>query len=700
MNTQTVYYMKKFFTLLLASGMAACLQAKQISESEAAKVAAKLRSSLVATRSLSGAKAKLTKVASEKATLAYVYNYGSNDGFVIVAGDDRAGGVLAYSPSGNFDVSNLAPAAKAWLEGQKNFVAALMGASDFLVPVAPTWDTTVEPLLTSKWGQRDPYNMYCPTFPDSTGAMKNAPTGCVATALAQVMYYYKYPNTGSNVSRTITTSRGETVAVNFGESTYDWSNMTDTYDSLSSEASREAVAKLMIDCGVAVNMNYRLNSSGAVDSGLADALYNVFGFDKGIRMLKGDYYDYTEWCRLFKNELDAKRPILLSGETNGSAGHQFVCDGYDKKGLYHINWGWKGDCDGYFSLYTLDPYEYIKGDSLSGTPYNVNTVAFVGVQPPTEGTVSAKYLVLHSNQSRIIPLTDKIIYSGQVDNYGFEPFVGKINIGIKKDGKTLQKKTLKVFTSEAPLLEGISDEKLADTLDISKFTEYGKYNIFLTAEGDNGVVDTLYRNRSFPQFDFTLDEYGITEPAPSLKVLEANVYCSSEDDPLNAVYGVEAKIKNEGRNSFEGNVVFEYIYGNSLTDDNSFTDNVKAIIPKDSVVTLESSAKLEKGEFGEIIDPILKISENQYYQVFYTCPLPTTPTGIENAKDDDVAISTTEKSIRISGLTPSTVVKVYDMSGRFVAGGFSASSSLNLKVPTSGVYVVSYGKRSRKIVVK
>jgi len=180
-----------------------------------------------------------------------------------------------------------------------------------------------------------------------------------------------------------------THTINFSESTYDWDNMTDTYDSLSSEASRNAVANLMLDCGVTVNMRYSLKSSGAFDSALADALYNVFGYDKSLRMLKGEYYDYAEWCKLFKKELDAKRPILLSGETESSPGHQFFCDGYDKNGLYHINWGWNGKLNGYFSLYTLDPYEHEAGDSLLGHPYGFKPVAFVGVQPPTEGTISA-----------------------------------------------------------------------------------------------------------------------------------------------------------------------------------------------------------------------------------------------------------------------------------------------------------------------
>ena len=304
----------------------------------------------------------------------------TGDSYVVVAADDRLPEVLGYSDNGSFDPNNMSPALQYWLECYDEQLAALDNES----AAQPRRATAVvQPLLKSQWSQSDPYYRQTPTY-DAKGYY-HCVTGCVATAMAQVMYYHKYPTKGKS-SHSYSwvcddpVGQSATLSANFGNTTYDWANMTDTYKFQSYTTTQaNAVATLMYHCGVSVDMNYGQNGSGAQTQKVPAALKNYFGYDANYQRIRKDMYSPDSLNSIIAAELKAKRPVLVSG-SNDQGGHAFVCDGSDGSGYFHINWGWAGSNDGYYLLSLLTPSGK-QGTGGTDKGYNKNTAFYIGLQP-------------------------------------------------------------------------------------------------------------------------------------------------------------------------------------------------------------------------------------------------------------------------------------------------------------------------------
>ena len=213
--------------------------------------------------------------------------------------------------------------------------------------------TAVSPLIQTTWNQDTYYNQSCPA--DANGPDGHVYTGCVATAMAQIIRYWQWPNQGFN-SHSYEHSTYGALSVDFSTATYNYSNMPNSLSSSSSSTQKTAVAKLMYHCGVAVDMDYGTNGSAAYSMNVPYALYNYFAYaDNGTYVFKSDYSD-NDWVNLIKQELNNARPVYYSG--NGNGGHAFICDGYTNSGHYHFNWGGGGYNDGYFALSALTPNSY------------------------------------------------------------------------------------------------------------------------------------------------------------------------------------------------------------------------------------------------------------------------------------------------------------------------------------------------------
>lgn len=322
----------------------------------------------------------------------YIFN-GASDGFTIVAADDCISPLIGYADSGSFDPANMPDNMKAWLKSYQRQIdaAILSGETQSRTTVSRA---TIAPLVTTQWYQSSPYNNNCPMDGDSRSV-----TGCVATAMAQVMKYHNWPSKGNGSnSYSWTNSAGTTttLSMDFSSITFDWNNMLNVYDSASTDAQNAAVAQLMAACGYGVNMNYSSSGSGAVSPRIAYALTQYFNYDGGVQYILRDYYGIEEWENMIYTELAAGRPVIYDGVTSSEAGHEFVCDGYDN-GYYHINWGWGGMSDGYFKLTLLTPSSQGIGGSNSG--YNYNQGATIGIQKNTSGSTAsapAPYIVAES----------------------------------------------------------------------------------------------------------------------------------------------------------------------------------------------------------------------------------------------------------------------------------------------------------------
>lgn len=369
---------KSLLTLALPLLTATAAMAEGITETQAQSIAAKFIANSNGPLKAKAATAKLTLASQTSGH--YTYNIGENGGFVIVAADDRAAAaVLGYADSGTFSEENMPENMRWWIEQYDRQVAVAASQKGMTVKKARASRKAIAPMLTTQWDQDTPYNGQCPTIGTS-----NCLTGCVATAMAQVMNYHKWPakGTGSH-SYTWTytqdgTEKSQALSANFANSTYDWANMTDTYGSSSTTEEKDAVAKLMSDVGISLDMNYGVAVSTTSDAGIGTALHDYFGYKSNMSFPFRDYLSTSEWDELVYAELAASRPCVYGGgNVNGYVGHAFVCDGYDADGYYHFNWGWGGLADGYFLLSALDPQS--QGNGGTGTDFNYSQSFTAGI---------------------------------------------------------------------------------------------------------------------------------------------------------------------------------------------------------------------------------------------------------------------------------------------------------------------------------
>ena len=321
----------------------------------------------------------------------YAFNI-QNGGYVIVAGDDRIDDVLAYSLDGTIDASTIPAAMQCMLESYAEQIEYMQ--SNGLSPQKSPTHPAIEPLLKTTWGQEMPYSTFTPS---------NFPTGCVATSMSQVMYYHKWPQDSTNEYITPLNK------VHIDKALFDWDNMLLSYEENGqyTEAQIAAVARLMRVAGASVDMKYTEEQSGTFSRLIMPALINCFGYDKGIRYVFRDDNTIDQWDEMMYNELANSRPIIYNANTSWGAGHSFVCNGYDGNGKYYINWGWDGECDGYFVLSILDSEGTGTGGGGKNNRWSVHQDAIIGIQPPVEGSIPQRPGFLQiSNQ---LLLSDPII---------------------------------------------------------------------------------------------------------------------------------------------------------------------------------------------------------------------------------------------------------------------------------------------------
>jgi|GEM_PF-1231618 len=413
-----LYHMKKSFFIMLALLVCGLCPAAERSETQAAAIAAQfvnnhpqMRKAMRPAQTTPAVRLVHTqkKLRSEKAAY-YVFNQTGNHGFVIVSGDDRTDDVLVYSDEGSFNQETINPNFRFWLNHMTEVLSAIENDEQAgKTSLKATAVTAIAPLLgNTAWEQSEPYNNLCPIdIWDNTRSL----TGCVATAAAQVMRKWRWPLTGTGSKTYIWENysydkNGEAdkvlqrvpLTANFGETTYDWDNMLDHYFDVNYTSEQaNAVATLMYHCGVACEMMYggdKAGGSGSYTELIGEGLEKYLGYKYDRLLTTYNESDYTyngqypmpdgmtvEWetptsrfIECFNNDLEAGRPIIMGGASNDAGGHEFVCDGRDATGKFHINWGWEGECNCYCSLTLLRP----KGESYH---FSSTIDALIGLEP-------------------------------------------------------------------------------------------------------------------------------------------------------------------------------------------------------------------------------------------------------------------------------------------------------------------------------
>lgn len=371
----------------------------------------------------------------------YVFSLGEQGGFIIVSNDDLTLPILGFSENGTLDLENMSDEQHAWLQGYADEIVWLRQHTiDNPLPNltntrAGSHDKeTIEPLVTTAWNQRSPYNNLCPEYASG----KKAVTGCVATAMAQVMNYHKWPEAETKAIPGYQDAYGADH-LPLEATTFDWGNMLDTYSGSETAEQNTAVAELMLYCGYSVEMNYG-PSSGSYITKVAPALKNYFGYNSTATYLSRSSYSNDKWEDIIYHELASKRPVLYGGQSTGG-GHAFVCDGYRHEyatDYFHINWGWGGKSDEYYVLSVLDPYsgQGIGGSSSNGGFY-YGQEAVIGIQKSTDdGTIAditpakidlAPNSMTLSNDTIILGETETITLN--ITNNSTDDFDGDIYIG-------------------------------------------------------------------------------------------------------------------------------------------------------------------------------------------------------------------------------------------------------------------------------
>ena len=381
--------MKKAILLVLSFMLTIVIKAGDVTPEQALQQA----QSFLQQRVASGVSKNRSQSASQlkmagRVSGLYVFNAEQNQGYVIVSNDDRTAPILGYSETGTLDPDNMPCNMRAWLQGYADEIAWL-SAHNYQPSTQPASHrssavkTPIAPLVTAHWNQGAPYNSQVSGY-YSEG---NAVTGCVATAMAQVMYYTA-KQAGLTTSATTTDMPGYDTSSSFavpgisaGE-TIQWNKMRDTYTSSDTDEGATAVATLMRCCGVSMKMDYadtEHGGSSANGAKVADALKKYFGYDATTQCADRSYYSYANWIELIYNELKQGRAVVYNGQSLGG-GHAFVCDGYQSEDYFHINWGWGGMSDDYFKLSVLDPDAQGIGGSSSTEGYGFGQNAIVGIQ--------------------------------------------------------------------------------------------------------------------------------------------------------------------------------------------------------------------------------------------------------------------------------------------------------------------------------
>ena len=507
--------------MVVMAGPRSFQQAKAIAEKQAALLGVTIDQKAMAKVRKQGDKAEMNL--SQQSY--YVFPNANSKGFTIVSGDDRLPEIVGYSSQGSYDENNLPEGFISFMKAYQNLYNKVnLGDAEALKNLAEikAWrnkknasaasTSVVAPLLGNiEWDQTSPYNNMCPKY-DSVHV---AATGCVATAMAQVMAYYKYPKQlKADIPGYVNRWNGipmEIPTITREEGIYDWDNMLPKYnkEANATQQQKDAVAKLMYHCGAAVRMSYGPESGAAVSS---SKLAKYFGYDADLMMdLSRSSFTLDKWMQIIDTELAAGRPVLYGGQSSDN-GHQFICDGKDENGLYHINWGWSGNQNAYFDLSILNPEKGGTGSGSAADGFNRYCTMTIGIAPDN-GVVDAPlaqipsisvlydadYVVItkgtRKSKSDKFEFTQQVTFVNQVK----QAFKGFLGLGIlQKDGSYKLVSDKKYVSFDGKREDGMMSS-LDPKLTVNEAFEVGKTPVYAICSTDGKTWEKAdYMNGNAP----------------------------------------------------------------------------------------------------------------------------------------------------------------------------------------------------------
>mgnify|MGYP004447027109 CR=1 FL=1 len=519
--------MKKTLLTLCLAFATLLAGAKTISPEQALSAALSHESGLK--RAPSAVHYTLAKTFDDNRGEAAVYFFaGTGDAFLVTPADDCVTQtVLAY---GVQDAANMPANMTAWLEGYARQIEWLRANPEAASQPrrAKVEHSPITPICKTQWGQDEPYNNECPLMNDGSRSV----TGCVATAMAQIMKVHQWPvhGTGQKTYSWFVDKEKYTDSFDYENTTFDWANMLDSYAGDYTDAQAKAVATLMHACGVAADMSYSSSSSGTMEYYAAAGLIDHLCYNPALIVEYRNWYSTSQWDNMIYNELAAGQPVLYCGVTSENSGHAFVCDGYSSNGFYHFNWGWNGVSDGYFILSMLDPEEQGTGGGAPKDAYNFNQSAIIGMKPAAVGTpkdltplIAVESIFAPEEYSYSRTSSVKVGLTGGFYNMGMGTINYDLALGTKKADGTEQQIEL-VKNQEMEMMVGYS------RLDIpSSFFPVGEYDATLLYR-KSGTTDwkqimARYGDPKAYHFNVTDNQISISD-AKYAEPLAADITCA------------------------------------------------------------------------------------------------------------------------------------------------------------------------------
>lgn len=462
------------------------------------------------------------------ASAYYVYNIGSERGYVMISGDDLLPEVIAYADEGAFIPDEEQP------EHIASFLAQVRAALHALVErgepvVMPRTSQLrpegVAPLLGDiQWGQDYPFNTLCPNKEGGRSVV-----GCVATALAQIIRYHQWPNQGEGIC-SYTERDGTNHRVDFSQYTYDWERMPGQPNrNGSSHAVTQALSTLCYHVGVISQMQYSPQGSGTYSQYPKEGLQKYFKYKKNIQLLSRMNYKMADWMDIIAKELNEERPIYYAGASS-TVGHAFVCDGYKPNGYFHINLGWDGIANGYFLLYAINPDVLGTGGGTSYDGYNDYQEIMVGIEPDRDGSsertvsenISAISLEVSCEDNATIELRNVVLELTSAVRYKTKfclSITPTKEVAQTYYGATSDEQELEFQGSYVYSLKNISKIPSVNLSDLGLPTRSASYVVTLAYEGNDGkMIPVRHCNGGISEVLVTFDADGkASYPLPNLE---------------------------------------------------------------------------------------------------------------------------------------------------------------------------------------
>lgn len=514
-----------------------------------------------------------------QSTVDNLYVFSTGTGFVVLPNEDSAPVLLGYSDTGEFDLESNS-SLRQWFDfynRQLNYLKNHPEDKEVL-KIRHKSRAEISPLLKTEWNQEYPYNMLCPKVDGHETV-----TGCVATAMAQVMKYHNFPEHGKGTHSYFWRPGEEELSFNYDSIPFLWERMDNIYDKESSNEARHAVAELMLGCGVSVNMHYEPGGSGAATVMMGESLIDIFGYSKSLWMPNRAYYGYEEWEDMIYSDLAEGLPVLYSGAgTDG--GHQFVCDGYSSDGFFHFNWGWGGLSNGYFLLTALNPDHLGVGGGAGG--FNTTQIATLGVRPGTDKDkpvyvfyntdsffsdikevkagesfrCGGQYFNFslatmpdgsHLGLKFVSESTEEAVFAEGPNVSGYHPDDGRNDLQVQfpklSDGTYEITPVLKVEDKWSPVRIPVGQPQMIVAVvkdGIATIENQKKASIYVT---DIDIPSKIYRNHEFPM-TFTVENIGDAEfystITPTLLDIKGDVVSKSTFRPVDILIGEKENIKD------------------------------------------------------------------------------------------------------------------------------------------------------------